>query len=717
MSVANQVKKKADETNVPHFSCSIVDLQNNFSVTYGDQKESTPKKKKSTSKSTPVQPPAHEDKPNEAVKKNRSRAGKVYSKAEPARTKTVPERPQTPVDLQNNFSVTCGEQKESTPKKKKSTSKSTPVQPSAHEEKTEDAVEKLRSRAEKVYSKAEPTRTSPVPPPQKTPDKATDNSSEPKKDSSTVNPRKQKSSVRMVLVGAVFVFLLVKMDILPQRNWLPFFVLICFAFWGGLSFLRAWTGLNREIAEFEKNRDRELNTEIKDLLKRSPHLRARDSFFRELLEKEFSADCNDTRWHHQARLKMIVDSAFPEEEEQKSGYMPTLDELHALTLLAEHNRHPVRVLNTITSIFLIMGILGTLYGVHESLPFVAAERIELKDVADALLPSAFAVICTIILIILRSLYRHKVNLLLGRLDRHTLRFYFPLFRLDELNEQTIKELDNGVTELGLSFKGIAGSIQLMEEIPAKIEGTGRQLEAVAGKLDSVSRSLIREKSFLKEKETIEERLNNLADNFKCQSERLKSAVVSLTEKLLSVRELLVEGTGKYRRYCLQMADTPQHLTNIHDTVSRMQGVSCQRMLELQNEVAGVKGLLERIHRDGQSIGEIQKEVVSQASQAKEVLQGVQEQSESLKDKIDKNGTDYKSYQEYLLTQYSDMGEKLNKHTVEIEKFNQGLMEMEDNLKKQIQEYEKSSSRYWWEWSAVLLLLFLYITNVFWALNR
>lgn len=110
--------------------------------------------------------------------------------------------------------------------------------------------------------------------------------------------------------------------------------------------------------------------------------------------------------------------------------LPAMADLHEITLQRELSHWDSAGLNTIISFLLILGIMGTLTGVHDVLtgndvPQVSADDINLSVLAPALSPSALAVFGTVVLMICRALYLRLVDSYLGVLDEVTMKYILP----------------------------------------------------------------------------------------------------------------------------------------------------------------------------------------------------------------------------------------------------------------------------------------------------
>ena len=112
--------------------------------------------------------------------------------------------------------------------------------------------------------------------------------------------------------------------------------------------------------------------------------------------------------------------------------LPSMSDLHEITLHRELSNWDSAGLNTIISFLLILGILGTLTGVHgvlaaDDYELLYADKygIKLLKLAPALSPSAFAVLGTVLLMICRAWYLRFVDSYLGLLDEVTMKSILP----------------------------------------------------------------------------------------------------------------------------------------------------------------------------------------------------------------------------------------------------------------------------------------------------
>lgn len=196
---------------------------------------------------------------------------------------------------------------------------------------------------------------------------------------------------------------------------------------------------------------------------------------------EASASHRD-KSHLKTRIEAILD-AVPKEngaELQAPAALPSLRDLHELTLQTEQSRGDAVALQTIISFLLILGILGTLTGVHN---VVSEEDIRFSILSPALRPSILAVLFTVVLMLLRGLfYTRAAENYIAALDTFTMNQLLP-----KLSHQadTGKTADSFVRDLQKISEDIARrrtqarelSRSLRKQFPDEPDAEGTQAAA------------------------------------------------------------------------------------------------------------------------------------------------------------------------------------------------------------------------------------------------
>lgn len=106
---------------------------------------------------------------------------------------------------------------------------------------------------------------------------------------------------------------------------------------------------------------------------------------------------------------------------------PTLTDLHELTQQQERGEFTTALFRALTPSMLVIGILGTLLGVHNQLGLFAADG-GIEQLVSALGPGIMAVLGTIICIVLRGVYNNRYAAYTTQLDEFTLKHLLPFFR-------------------------------------------------------------------------------------------------------------------------------------------------------------------------------------------------------------------------------------------------------------------------------------------------
>lgn len=125
--------------------------------------------------------------------------------------------------------------------------------------------------------------------------------------------------------------------------------------------------------------------------------------------------------------------------------LPSLAELSEYSFLAARTTFAMRCVMITFSSMLILGILGTLCGVHASVD--AGIDNDIRVLTPAFIPSATAALMTIVLMILRGSYRRILVKLVTQIDLYTLNTLIPCLQPDSMSEITSRVLSDSMREL------------------------------------------------------------------------------------------------------------------------------------------------------------------------------------------------------------------------------------------------------------------------------
>lgn len=130
--------------------------------------------------------------------------------------------------------------------------------------------------------------------------------------------------------------------------------------------------------------------------------------------------------------------------------IPSFTSLRAVNLQQSYATHAVW-LRVVMPMLLVLGICGTLVGVHGALGMPVAESSEqqamMMYVSQALLPGILATFCTIVLMVFRGFYRRAFNEMMQELDNMTLCVFLPSLQIQSHLGVTIEDFCSHVGKL------------------------------------------------------------------------------------------------------------------------------------------------------------------------------------------------------------------------------------------------------------------------------
>lgn len=138
---------------------------------------------------------------------------------------------------------------------------------------------------------------------------------------------------------------------------------------------------------------------------------------------------------------------------------PPLADLTELTMQRERGGTATATLRTLAPTILVLGILGTLLGVHERVGVLGnMQSGGVEYLADALIPGALAVLVTVVLMIWRELgYNRNLAKFCSEFDEYTLKELVPFFR--PLSQQAAD-----IQKLVSSMKNAASAIVCLGQL-------------------------------------------------------------------------------------------------------------------------------------------------------------------------------------------------------------------------------------------------------------
>lgn len=118
---------------------------------------------------------------------------------------------------------------------------------------------------------------------------------------------------------------------------------------------------------------------------------------------------------------------------------PSLGDLHELTVQRERGGISTATFRVLAPGILVMGILGTLLGVHNKLDSISGEM-GVSVLADSLIPGALAVFFTVLVMVLRGWYNKELSSFISDFDEYTLKTLLVIFQSESQDDTDIAKL-------------------------------------------------------------------------------------------------------------------------------------------------------------------------------------------------------------------------------------------------------------------------------------
>lgn len=166
--------------------------------------------------------------------------------------------------------------------------------------------------------------------------------------------------------------------------------------------------------------------------------------------------------HFKERVRSLVETQNQAEKAQVDIDLPGMEDLGNLTDLAEQSSPSVVGLNVTISFLLILGILGTLQGIHGSMSDADSIQ-ELSELEPALLPSAFAVGFTVILMVAKGVYQYKRSHYMVALNRFTLLQLIPHLQRDGHEDKVMGQVESGAEGFFDAVTYVAGFAEVVQQ--------------------------------------------------------------------------------------------------------------------------------------------------------------------------------------------------------------------------------------------------------------
>lgn len=491
------------------------------------------------------------------------------------------------------------------------------------------------------------------------------------------------------------------------------FLLPVSAYVGIKSVINAWWSIRKEKNKFEDRREDDLKKSYVDDVKEK--LKAQQ------LEEALRIDAQKygAGSHHTVRFSVILKSVVYD-----NGQLPSLGDLRALTYAAESARAPIWKLRIVISVMLIIGILGTLAGVHVAIVDGDPNRVEWQSVLmsklqPALIPSSFAVFCTILLIILRGFYRQRVDEYIGRLDRHTVSFYFPAFRPPEKSPIELQRINDSIESFGNHVADMARIITGMENVPEQLENCSREVDAVGETLRDWRVSLVDNS----QTPVIYEQILTSAAAETQDAAVFGAALTTHLDKARSSMSqstaLLINEQNQPVQWIVASSPYTEQVNIIKDYVEQTPENPLSLRMEVENQQEKVETIKNRLHALVAMTPSIETSLgacVEQAERSAEASQTTAGLYVNVKNATQTNLSSYEKYRARLDGIYTESGNKIDAKINELVQSIESLKKIRADINKRSHDYEHEAVIYWYEILYAVVVLVLLLVNIILIFN-
>ena len=262
--------------------------------------------------------------------------------------------------------------------------------------------------------------------------------------------------------------------------------------------------------------------------------------------------------------------------EDKQVTPPQLQDLHRMTLQEIQSRKAPTWLRICASVLLIIGILGTLAGVHSCIGDQSGATSQLSALGSALKPSMFAVLGTIILYTLQSLYLMHLERFICYLDRLTMTKFLPDLQPASSFTQTMTKVAEQVDQFGKLIGGFDS-----------IEKTAKEMQSTTAKFTEIAKGYEERSTLIKSNldliattgKSITEAYNKLNTELDQTSENINKLAIQLGTAI--TREKETEEAAKEFAEMLNLLQS--HITTVESTAQQV--VTTQKQLQSLTEGA------------------------------------------------------------------------------------------------------------------------------------
>lgn len=354
---------------------------------------------------------------------------------------------------------------------------------------------------------------------------------------------------------------------------------------------------------------------------------------------------------------------------------PQLQDMHRMSVQTMMSRVAPTGLRIISTVLLICGICGTLWGVHGALSGTVADNMQslLNKLPSALEPSKWAVACTVLLLIGRGIYEAVLERFICRVDELTITRILPDLQpasnftrvlndfsthIDHFSESTKKYTDTAeamksfvdgfkkstqqFTDLGKELGRTLTTLQQLEtrldarqkDIDAKLETAANSLKDLSEHMGALQKS---RETMLKATEDMQQQLQQLEKDTATITET-RDALTGLSEKVdtvsgtLSAMESIRDKSEEFRTL----------LTNSAERVTTEVNKTDKAISKLQTHISTIQSDITNLNNETETLGDSLRSSAAssqtlavEAEKFKTKVRTLSENIESSTGKIDK----------------------------------------------------------------------------------
>lgn len=376
-------------------------------------------------------------------------------------------------------------------------------------------------------------------------------------------------------------------------------------------------------------------------------------------------------------------------DENGSRELPSLGDLHQLTLRDELSRYAPSWLSTIVSFLLIAGILGTLCGIHSAVENNATFTggLDLKSLTPALEPSMLAVFCTVVLMWLRGIYIAVLNRFLHAFDELTMTELIPSLQPQiNINIEAADEgrgernnfgaLREAAEQMERLAKELGDSIGKQREIANHISALGKTIKKLKKKLgntDAWKKVLEEDDRCFKETQQQLNKMSSYGLALNKKIDGLTFAMSGLREEFSSLTEVSLSTAERLKTDAVFVEELAQKSTGLATYVASLR--QCDEKL---GEITAYADLIDRLADDMEQSRAL---VQQKAGDAESVAVNTEQCVRHAEEFAQRVGENVNSYINKVDKQNRNLREARSDVDAKLQKMAKALTSLRDNIEK------------------------------------